>query len=159
MCEECEREFDERLDQMMVKFRVAIDDVGWAALGVFPEGPGEPTFTYTIGLTETLQHPELIVYGMHYKQAHAILYSAIEMIKKEGIIMIPGERYPEVVRDYDVMVKYVEDEESRPLNMATRFYDHPVIAMQLLWPDKNGKFPGEEGVDEGVENCQKEVAE
>jgi len=55
--------------------RKVISDVreyGWHCLNVLEDKKG-PGFSFSIGLFETWQHPELILVGLKSKVAHAIL--------------------------------------------------------------------------------------
>src|SRR5262249_711689 len=45
---------------------------GWHCLNILEED-GLPSFAFTIGLFQTLQHPELIIFGLNRHLAHQIL--------------------------------------------------------------------------------------
>lgn len=152
-------EIEGRLDTLMEEFTDVIERVGWAAVGVFAASHDDASFSYTIGLTETLQHPELIIYGVHYQQAHSILACAIDLIKEKELLLTPGEKYQGIVSKYPILIRDVADPASRPLNMATRYYGHPVMAVQLVWPDESGLFPGDEGCEETVVTRQEQRPE
>lgn len=154
---------EERIQAMMDRVDDDIDRLGWSAIGVFaavddPEGMLENPFTYTIGLLKTYEHPELIVYGLPPEQAHSILASAIEQIK-EGVHFSTGRRYSKVLGGgFEVEFRKV-DPTGRPLNVARNYYEADVEALQLVWPDKEGRFPGEAGVDPTFANCQEPEVE
>lgn len=135
-------------EQVFDKVRGDIARVGWSAVGVFPRAdePRPVTFTYTIGLAETYGHPELIVYGLDAKQAHEFLWSAIQLLK-EGTRFEHGKRYAKVLQGYDVEFRKVDDPGGHPLNVARAYYDREVEALQLIWPDADGRFPGDPDVD------------
>jgi hypothetical protein len=134
------------VDRVMEKIAADVEKVGWSAIGVFPTGEGGAPFTYTIGLVKTLEHPELIVYGLEHKQAHSILWSAIELIKTEEVKLEPGKRYARVIQDLDVEMR-AGHPSGRPANAARRFYEGDVALVQLVLPDSEGRFPGEDGCD------------
>lgn len=137
--------------ELLIKIRKDIDEIGWSAIGVFPteDDPGT-TFTYTIGLRDTWDHPEMIVVGLQSELAHGILSSAITGIK-EGKKYGPG-KYQDLISDpegapMDALIRVVPTP-GRPLNWARMFHGKNESALQIMWPDENGKFPGEKGYDE-----------
>lgn len=142
-------EWNENLAKLLDKIHHDIENVGWSAISVMraaddPDDDWVP-FTYTIGLLETYKHPELIVYGMHPDIAHGVLSCAIDLIKN-GDQFGHGEKRSEVLaQDYDVMFL---THPTTPLNMAKNYYGEDVFdVLQLVWPDAEYKFPGEDGVD------------
>lgn len=134
-------------------------ELGWSAIGVMPDGDGSYPFTYTVGLTETRDHAELIVWGLNPGLAHGVLGCAIELIDA-GAALADGDRYEGVLAGYDVLVRDVADPESRPLNLARGYNGgRPVKAVQILWPDSQGRFPGEPGCEESCEASQAQTTD
>lgn len=129
----------ERFAAVLEKIRSDIERVGWSAIGVFPAAGSDPTvvFTYTIGLTE-MDHPELVIYGLPNETAHSLLYSAVEQVRA-GVVFEPGQRYGKIIRDFEVYVRDVSD--VAEVNAARAYYDRPVEALQLVWPDSAGRMP------------------
>lgn len=124
---------------------------GWSAMGVFGT-EGQPPFTYTIGLARNFDHPDLIIYGLPAEVAHHLFRTAIEMIK-DGTRFIPGELYADIA-DKGFKLKAVEHPAGNPLNWASWYYGHEAEAVQLVWPDKAGLYPGEDGFEEDYEGQQ-----
>lgn len=60
---------------------------GWYAADVYD---GEPPFMYTIGLMQTWDHPELILFGRESRTAYGILAAMVESIKVGGSYRNPG---------------------------------------------------------------------
>ena len=119
---------------------------GWSAIGVFPEPPDHPNpFTYTIGLMENFDHPELIIYGCKAGLAHSLIACAVDLIKK-GVKLEPGRLYGEIMANYDMRIE--AHPPGPPLNWASHYYGKPAEAVQMVWPDAEGIFPDEEGFDE-----------
>lgn len=89
--------------ELVSKVHRDIERVGWSVIGVFPTEGDEPkaSYSYTIGLLETEQHPELIVFGLPPEQAHGILSCAVDLIR-EGTRLEAGRRYGRVLRGFDV---------------------------------------------------------
>jgi hypothetical protein len=128
-----------------------IEKHGWSAISVFAteDNPGVG-FTYTVGLRDSYDHPELIVYTLNALQAHGVLFSAIKNIK-EGKGYEKGERRTDVIEgpngtELPVVIHEVP-EPGEPLTAARRFHNRDESALQIVWPDPNNRFPGEPGYD------------
>ena len=53
---------------IQARTRADIKRVGWSVIGVFASA-NSPTFAYTIGATETLEAPELLLFGLRRGRA------------------------------------------------------------------------------------------
>lgn len=135
-----------------------IDEFGWTAIGVFPtvSAPNGFPFTYTIGLTAR-KLPELVLFGMSNRQAHAIIASAIanlDLSKVEEYVS-----YDEVgnlpVQFRNLPQSVVEEY----LCQATSYYgDRKLVrARQLVWPDTRGRFPWHIDCEPKYAQCQSEA--
>lgn len=148
------RQLARNREAMMAKIDADIERVGWSLISVFPtEDSGTDWYSYTIGLQVVpLNHPELIIATLAQEQAHSVLYSAIEEIKA-GVRFEPGQNYDKVLAA-PLQVRFrVVPPPRRPLNVARAYYRerynrHDFEALQLVWPDAEGRFPGDEGFDE-----------
>lgn len=143
----------DRAAQFMLKIHSDIERVGWSAVGVASDidDPSPlPPFTYSIGFRE-LGHPEVIVVGLSPFVAHAIIGTVYDRVKD-------GERF----KDGDIVDGILDNSykvrfdalppDGRPLNAARTYYQIDELpALQVVWPDKNGLFPGQEGFDERYE--------
>jgi hypothetical protein len=121
-----------------------IDDVnnfGWH-VGLFEATQTEASFGYTIGLWKTFRHPEIISFGLSTSTLHAILNNAAEKIKS-------GEKIIVDQPDFDIFSTVpaqflTVDSENIPLYFGycmwyNEYKDFP--ALQLVWTDREGKFP------------------
>ena len=124
----------------------AIEEFGWAIENIEEgEAENEPGFAYTIGLTKTLGHPELLIFDIAPETATAILNECGERIKS-GETFEDGQQDSEVLERYDVRFHEVRDPTSLKdhVGYALWYYgDTPFRLLQIVWPDKNGLFPGE----------------
>lgn len=129
--------------EMMRKIEVNITRYGWHSTGVF--GGGE-CFTYTTGLAAG-DHPELVIAGLPPETAHGLIGSAVKIIRS-GTLLAPGKDYTGIAKGFPVRFRVVDQDACKhPLSVTTRFYGRRVAALQLLWPDPQGRFPGEPGCD------------
>ena len=128
--------------------RRCVKDPGWAVQLVDEgESPSEPEFAYTIGLHHNFGHPELIVLGQPKELMHAILNVIGQRIRK-GARYAPGDSLDEVIDGFPVRLREVERRESLETHVgyALWFYaGKPFRLFQVVWPDKEGRFPGEPG--------------
>jgi hypothetical protein len=146
---------DERFDALMQTVRENIEKYGWHATGVFPtpqdvkEG-NTTSFTYTAGLLR-LGHPELILFSMDHRRAHAILTGAVDLVQA-GESLPVNERVGKIIRHgFDpVFVPVEEDAALAHLTIAHKVWREELIqagfrALQLVWPDANNLLPWHEG--------------
>jgi hypothetical protein len=130
------------------KIKKDIEQDGWSTIAVFPT-PDDPGvhFSYSVGFQEHDQ-PEVIVLGLPPDFAHAIIHSLYDKIVA-GEKLEDGQRLDEVIEDYQVLLRAIPPGEA-PVNVAKSYYEREVPALQVLWPDKEGRFPGEEGCKESI---------
>jgi len=107
------------------------------------------SFCYSTGFWENLSHPEIIVFGLENEVAHDLIWVCYNRIS-EGLSFANLEQSDQILNDYECVFKLVS-----PLNLkehlcfADWYYCREQFeALQLHWPDKEGRFSWEEGVDE-----------
>lgn len=131
---------DLRLDAYLDQVRATIAEHEWAVQGVLAD---DKPFSYTVGMTPH-NRPELVVVGLPHRMAQEILNrSAVRHMSSE---ILPGQT---VDIDFSVQFRVAlapTDAPDRPLGVARRLYGpDKVRAIQLLWPNAAGAYPGEEG--------------
>lgn len=129
-----------------LKIQSDIGQYGWHCLNVWPlAGDDEHTaFSYTIGLTESYGHPEIMVFGLGDK-AHGILTECANLIKG-GSRFAEGQPNGDVLaNDYKVVFKQVrKDRFGEYLGTAIRYYgSRRFDAFVLFWPNKQHELPWE----------------
>lgn len=105
-----------------------------------------PGFVYSIGLFQKFNHPEIICFGLKKDVMAAIINHACDLIKN-GEILVPNKLYSGFLQGYSIQfVELAKEFYQNYLGYAGWFYnrsfDFP--ALQLVWPDKQQKFPWEE---------------
>jgi len=135
----------------------AVQEYGWAVeLIEAGEGEAEPAFAYTVGLYQSFGAPELIVFGLAQEVMHEMLNTCGERIKA-GETLPVDEPFAGVLEDYAVKLRRVHAPESfrEHVGYAIWFNDgKPFPLLQLVWPDKAGRFPGEPGVNPSLAKLQ-----
>lgn len=141
----------------------ALRRYGWIGRGVDPsqdDPPGTPRFAYTAGLERTWRHPELIVVGIPWPAAGAVLRGAVERVRA-GQAFQPGQRYADVVAAGDVVVVEVSHAH-RIFSMTYAMWlygGEDFRALQLVWPDAAGRYPWDEGYDRASFGEQEDLSE
>lgn len=124
--------------------------VGWAVQGVFGETP-EDMFSYTIGLTDK-GLPELWIGTLGPQQSQPVLNGLAELaLSRHG----RGEALPigePIDAEYSVPFRLrgpVDVEAAEAFGAVRWAIDKPVTLLQVLWPDNEGRFPDQDGYDQG----------
>lgn len=105
----------------------------------------EPPFTYTAGLT-VHDHPELIIFGLPSNIAGRLLNTLAFSVIHDHATYAHGDTIHHLVNGYPVRLVAVTDT-TEHLSVANAIYaiDAPVTALQLAYPDKDGRWPWEPG--------------
>lgn len=127
-----------------------IKTYGWVVMAIGATDY-QPQFAYTVGLWKTYNHPELICFGLSPKTLHSILNSA-------GRLVRDGQRL-HVGRDYD---DFFSGGTAQFINVDPRnlndYFGYAVSfngkadfpALQLVWTDRNKRYPWEENFEEAL---------
>jgi hypothetical protein len=131
---------------------------GWYAASI---NDHEPPFLYTIGLMQTLDHPEFIVFGLVADSAHALFSQLIRDIRAGRSYAEPGVSTFNIGGDeHRVAFRRIHPtQHERYLGFAMGYCRYigrigELEAMQAFWPDSGGKFPFEVGCDLAVYRLQ-----
>jgi hypothetical protein len=107
---------------------------------VVPIIDSKPQIVYTIGLWHTYRHPELVVFAIPPRQAQIILNMFAEIIKAHGRLKT-DQPYADIA-SMPTMFRDASPAKVRPyIGGCTNFYTVQVPFMQLVWPDRQGRFP------------------
>lgn len=144
-----DEERDERIKQVLLTVLDNVERVGWHATGVFPsvnDPPGTMSWMYTTGLAKSQGHPDLILFNLPPDVGHGVLASAVDVIVS-GTPLWPGEDIGDVLVGYPVRTVEVPAEAAAEhMGMTSWFHDHePFTAVQIVCPDKDGRFPWDAG--------------
>lgn len=120
----------------------SIDKYGWIITGV----PGGAI--YTVGMLDKFGHPELMIHGLPPIKADHILREAVRRLVEGHSFQVPNELHDQVVKDYQVKSIAVDTSNFNDwLGQAAEYHGEDLDAVQLLWPDKSRRYPGDEGYD------------
>jgi Domain of unknown function (DUF4262) len=107
-----------------------------------------PSFAYSIGLYKTYGHSEIICFGLPDTLGHAIINDIVELVKN-GEVIIAGKIYDNIFKDSKAEFLSVDDRNIDYYFRAALNYYEPqkFNALQLVWTDRNNKFPWEENFE------------
>lgn len=135
------------MDEIQRKIAADIREFGWHAVGVATAVGDEdegPPFAYTIGLEDTFEHPEVIIFGLNndLEFMHWVLSEIAKRIAK-------GERFEHGAKKKDLLSGFVCPFARFPktayddhLGQAIVWHGSPDFrAVQCIWPDPKKKLP------------------
>ncbi|MBT0768251.1 DUF4262 domain-containing protein [Kineosporia sp. J2-2] len=132
-------------DPIQQKIHDGVAARGWSWIWVFDPAEERPAFAYSIGFGSNFDHPEVIVAGLPEETSQNVLSSVRDMLA-EGITYGDGDVSGDILQGLDVQFRAIpQDLLSSVLAQASEFYGgRSFTALQLVWPDRDGNFPGEE---------------
>ena len=137
-----------KLDASDKKLLADIDKFGFHALHIFAEGD-EPAFTFSIGFTETLNSPEVVIFGLKRELMHDMLWEIFRQIQA-GKALADGERWSGLIEGFDCVSRPVHPSWNQEYlgtaiwHRRYRTRRDDVTAFQLFWPGaQQGLFPWE----------------
>jgi hypothetical protein len=135
-------------DDLVKKIKGNIEKHGLQVI-MIEESDYLPSFAYSIGLWQKYNHPEIICFGLSTSLLHTIINKAAEIVKTDESIA-PETNYFDRIFDN----RKAEFLKVDPQNIddyfgaAINFYNTNIFpAIQLVWTDRNDKFPWEENFE------------
>jgi hypothetical protein len=145
-----------------VDIDAVIDEHGWALQGVFGDGPGQPHFTYTVGLFDRL--PELLCVGPCAEISGPTLNALAEKLLARPELAQLGQRI-ELPGDAGVLpviqLGAVDPRwRARYVLRATAYHrTEDIEVLQVLAPDPDGRFPDDPAIDRHYLSSQPVLAD
>ncbi len=123
---------------------------------MIPEDEDGPSFAYTVGLTATFGHPEVLMAGLPLDTLHVLLNEIGEQVRAQASFQ-DGDRVDALLEgDYRCAMRSVH-----PANLeeyagqALRYYGGGRLQLlQCFWPDSAGRLPWDEGFDASLRRAQ-----
>lgn len=142
------------------------DDVskfGWHVMRV-SSAVGEPEmlpFAYTVGLQCTFGWPELLCYGLAPDVMTRLLNNAVDELRKRAEPPVQGLLLHEVAEGFPCRLSPVANRHrAEHLGYAIWFARYRredpnnICCLQLLWPDRDGRFPDDPDCAEAVKEIE-----
>ena len=137
-----------------------VRDFGWQTTSVWAdEENGDPAFSYTTGFWFSTDQPEVIVFDFPPQLAHDV-FGQMMSKTREGIRFPLGVPIGGILANEPVYLVPVKDgAAARYLRSSHWFYRRsPFPVVQLVWADRGGSFPWEEGFDETASTLQPDLS-
>ena len=135
------------LDDYVARVRALIAQHGWTVISV----ADDPPVSYTVGLTRAFGHPELIIIGLDdHRTMQRVLNDAVREICEKGRFE-PFTECDRIFEGYKAYVLPVDLSVHGRLNVATALLgEGQFSALQIVWPDREGRYPFQPGCDPDV---------
>lgn len=138
-----------------------IRDSGCHITGVFDPDGEAPGFAYSVGFTETVGQPEVIVFGLDFQLMAAMINETLDQCRK-GLVLSDGLRIADLLDGFECIARLVPAENIVVdyLNSAMWFHKRRTgeelsKAYQIVWPGAaDGLFPWDDGSAQIVIDCQ-----
>ena len=141
------------------QFVANVREHGWFRTSVAADEHG-PSFSYTTGFWQGVQKPELIISGLNHETAHQILWD-IYTDAKAGKSLPIGVPVAEVFGNHAAYIFPVAKRfYSEYLGWSLWFYcGDNFDCLQIVWPDREGIFPWQDGYDPSFADDQPDLTE
>ncbi|MFE3449749.1 DUF4262 domain-containing protein [Nonomuraea sp. NPDC059194] len=135
-----------------------VQEHGWVAQAVAADDSG-PGWAYTVGLWHTLRSPEIAIFGIDDLATMQHCLNGLGDAIREGRTLVVDQERDDVIEGLPVTIKAVHRSWHEPLfGQALYFYQHsPVPFMEVVWPDRSGLFPWQDGCAAGVRDRQPQL--
>ena len=148
------------MEDRLQEFATDIATYGWIVMKVSANTPPDPDFAYSIGLFQSYSHPEIILVGLPIEIAHQIINDVGAAIR-EGKRYVAGGTSDEFLERYNVTFRTVpEYQYGAYLGWGRRYYrSHHFPVLQLVYPDRMGRWPWHEEVSPQFRAAQPVLAD
>lgn len=141
------RKLPTAVDDYDRKLLADVEQHGWHIVSIDEDDQG-PGYTFSVGFFHTLQHPEVIIFGLPVETSVQLINIMGGLIQS-GVRFQAGEQSNDIVEGWPVAFTTVPPRRYREfIGYALWFYESlefPVL--QCVWPDKAGLFAWEDGYD------------
>lgn len=159
-CDECGEHISKHHDKMDVLARKTMETIiehGHQVRFIFPTEESAATgqdypFWYSVGRT-VQDKPEFLVTGpLPYQMGCYIINEAARKFDEEPFA--PGDEVVGILDAFPIKVIAADPVAADMYGVTQNFGDDVMPALQLLWPDTAGKFPGDANYDERFKQPQ-----
>ena len=116
---------------------------------------GTPAFSYTVGLWHNFEQPEVLVFGLEPDVADDLLHTLADACI-DGKRFAAGEKHEGLLEGFAVRFLDVPEQKAGELygGASWAYQNKPFRGVQLIWPDKERRWPWQEGVRQGFRDMQ-----
>lgn len=131
------------------KLLADVAEFGWHVIHVSADDKG-PGFSFTVGLFYSFGHPELLIMGLPQNVSHGILSGAVDEIRR-GMVFHAEACSKALLSAHSCRFSHIPVGRYEDfLGYAIWFYrslPSRFPALQILWLEKKGLFPGDDDYD------------
>ena len=132
---------DELVEQTISDTKRIIEKYGFNVTGVGTS----PPFAYTSGLFND-DIPELLISGLPMEVAHGVLTNIYDLAM-DGLKLESGMQISDILGDgYKIMLLDIDSDKSE-MHLTRRLYGDGFPALAVILPDKEHRWPWQDGVD------------
>ena len=137
-------------EDYLERCRALMQPAGWYTQAIM----GAPAFCYSVGLADlgigSTRDTELLVCGLDVQTMFGLLQAIVRKYGHEGRPLAAGMRLEGAdLANVPLMLRAVSPQDVRHhMPLAQRLLGRQPRALQVLWPDANGLFPGDPGCEE-----------
>ncbi len=137
-----------KYDSSEQKLLADVQRHGWGVFGIKAE-VGSPGWAFTVGLWHRFRSPEIAMFGLQVEDMQRWLNIAGDQVKS-GSRPQPEELREGIIEGFPVTWRPVHPTWYPDLfGWALWFYRNPPLPIvQLIWPDRHGLFPWQDGSGE-----------
>ncbi len=152
LCGYCDPEARERkLDDGDRRLLGDVRKYGWHLVSI---EDAAPQFLFSVGLWHTFRHPEVIALGLP-PSTLGELVNRVGARARDGRRFEPGEESVEILEGSPCRFLPLADPSyAAYLGYGLWLYQESFPALQLVWPDLRGRWPGEDGFDPALAKLQ-----
>ena len=135
------------MDEADLRVRSDVETFGWHVAKIAGDEKAPP-WSFTIGLEERFDHPEILIFGMEVELLHSLLNHLGEMLKR-GRSFRDNERAAGVLENHPPLFRTVLPRWYGPFvgNAGWYYREREFRVLQCFWPDVDGILPWEPGFD------------
>jgi hypothetical protein len=141
-------------EQLNTKLQNDIAKFGLQVMYVMEDETG-PGFSYSIGLFESYQHPEIIIIGLKQELSHTLINNMAYDIK-DGKTFRPSTFDADILDNFKCYITEVEKSNyDNYVGQAQRYYkgdEFPLL--QCIYPTVKGIYPWEDEWPESIKELQ-----
>lgn len=149
------------LNESDKKTIASVRQYGCEVLHIFDNDHNTPRFSYSIGFPETINQPDVIVFGLAQDVMHHMV-NRIYQQGKDGLIFADGVSVSGLIEGFECILKSVDQANiiSKYFGTGFWYYGHQNLpamtnAFQIVWPGKlSGQYPWDDGCDSEIINSQ-----
>ena len=137
---------DDQINEYHRKVEDNVRKHGYHSTFVFSDN--DPSFCYSTGICESFRIPELFISSLPQNLSHSLVEAYAAKFKTTDFIPL-GNRLEDLTDRFPVYLMEVSKDKLKEYALSSvRFYgERNYKYLQLIYPDTNGQFPGEEGYD------------